>query len=292
MKKVAILAAPDALNLETNMGCIFKAQFDLIKHGFDLKRISLLPVRWNDDTIIWKIFDAVMVICVWDYTDDPESFIRVIRKIDEEKIPIINTLEEILFNINKKYLDELNHLGINIMPTIRCKNPKFSDLETAFKEFKQTKLIVKREIGSASRGQHLIDLGNYTDGSLFDWHLEGDYMIQPFINEIQTSGEISVLFINGVKQHAILKRAPDGEYRVQCFYGGTHCKIPLPEDVPNVLTKLSKIPLLARVDYVRLDNGEQVLMEIEMIEPDLFLDCADSSFSEIFAQAILSRISD
>jgi hypothetical protein len=99
-------------------------------------------------------------------------------------------------------------------------------------------------------------------------------MIQPFIASIATEGEYSFLFVDGAFSHALLKRARSGDYRIQEAYGGTSQAIdPTPADLASaqaVLTALATPPLYARVDMVRGQGGELLLMELEVIEPFLF----------------------
>ena len=99
-------------------------------------------------------------------------------------------------------------------------------------------------------------------------------MIQPFIASIATEGEYSFLFVDGEFSHALVKRAKSGDYRIQEAYGGTSQAIdPTPDDRASaqaVLAALATPPLYARVDMVRGQAGELLLMELEVIEPFLF----------------------
>jgi hypothetical protein len=99
-------------------------------------------------------------------------------------------------------------------------------------------------------------------------------MIQPLIPAIVTEGEFSFLFIDGVFSHALVKRAAEGDYRIQEAYGGRSLRVePSPPDrarASAVLEALAEAPLYARVDMVRGADGGLLLMELEVLEPYLF----------------------
>ena len=87
-------------------------------------------------------------------------------------------------------------------------------------------------------------------------------------------GEFSFIFIDGVFSHALIKRAASGDYRIQSSYGGTEEKIePDREDLraaTAMIETLDAPPLYARVDMLRAETGELLLMELELIEPYLY----------------------
>jgi glutathione synthase/RimK-type ligase-like ATP-grasp enzyme len=113
-------------------------------------------------------------------------------------------------------------------------------------------------------------------------------MVQPFVDEIRTEGEWSLLFFAGAYSHAVLKRPADGDFRVQEAHGGRGVPAEPPTDLvataAAVLDHVSGPWLYARVDICRHD-GAWTLMELEMLEPSLFLD-ADAEAPARFARAI------
>ena len=72
-----------------------------------------------------------------------------------------------------------------------------------------------------------------------------------------------------------MKRAAEGDYRIQEAYGGrSHTIDPAPADLAQargVLEAIDEVPLYARVDMVRGLDGSLLLMELEVIEPDLYV---------------------
>ena len=117
-------------------------------------------------------------------------------------------------------------------------------------------------------------------------------LIQPFLPEIVVAGEISFLFFGGHFSHAVLKQARDGDFRVQSDFGGRVTPI---EPAAAVLSQARRIAaaiprpgLFARIDAVDRD-GSLVLMEIELIEPELFL-ARDRQAAARLARALRSRL--
>ena len=101
-------------------------------------------------------------------------------------------------------------------------------------------------------------------------------MIQPFLPAIQHEGELSFIFVSGQLSHALIKRAAAGDYRIQSLYGGSEVPLaPAPADraaaeAVMALLPFAKPPLYARIDMVRLEDGQLALIEAELIEPYLY----------------------
>src|SRR5262249_11078002 len=120
----------------------------------------------------------------------------------------------------------------------------------------------------------------------------GDVLVQPFLEEVERDGEYSFSFIDGELSHAAIKRAAAGDFRVQTEYGGSFTRIDAPADLAaqaaGALGALPKTPLYARVDGVARD-GRLLLTELELIEPNLFLEHAPGA-SDRLAGAIARRL--
>ena len=136
---------------------------------------------------------------------------------------------------------------------------------------------VRRELAVAA-GSHeteVFETGTLTSEVLDSKISEGDWLIQPFLDEIQKAGEISIIFFNGNFSHAIEKVPKEGDFRVQKQFGAQYLKFEPSKELlliaKNIVEISGKYSTYARVDGVMTKNGF-LLMEIEMIEPDLFFD--------------------
>jgi glutathione synthase/RimK-type ligase-like ATP-grasp enzyme len=121
----------------------------------------------------------------------------------------------------------------------------------------------------------------------------GTVMIQEFLPEIY-DGEISLVYLGGEYSHSVCKRAADGEFRIHVEHGGTvEVANPSMETIAQadaVVATLPEVPAYARVDGV-LRSGTLVLMELELIEPELFFDYLEGS-ADRFAEVITARVQD
>ncbi|MEA2478477.1 MAG: hypothetical protein QOJ07_399, partial [Thermoleophilaceae bacterium] len=121
----------------------------------------------------------------------------------------------------------------------------------------------------------------------------GDVLIQPFLPAIVDEGELSLLYIGGALSHAVLKRAKPGDIRVQPQHGGLPELVdPPPEAVAvadRVLAAVDADLLYARVDLVRARDGTLRLIELEVIEPLLFLELHEPAAAKL-AAAIADRL--
>ena len=108
----------------------------------------------------------------------------------------------------------------------------------------------------------------------------GDVLVQPFADEVPRDGEYSFTFIDGAFSHATIKRATAGEFRVQTEHGGRVDRVEASESLvaqaARVLGVLPEMPLYARVDGIARGDAF-LLMELELIEPNLFLEYEDGA---------------
>jgi len=123
-------------------------------------------------------------------------------------------------------------------------------------------------------------------------HLRRPAMVQPFLEDIRTRGEWSLIFIDGELTHAMLKHPATEDFRVHATYGGTSTRATPPLGVVEAgrrtLAALSVAPLYARVDGVDTRRGF-VVMELEVHEPSLYFGPAPEA-ALVFADAIVRRL--
>lgn len=250
----------------------FDLQLDILQQGFAPHGLTLDAVRWSDPAIDWSRYAAVMVNCAWDYQDDHEKFLRTLDAITGLGVPVLNSPDTVRWNIRKTYLREMEKRGIAIIPTLWPEAPTAPDIRDAMAAFGATDVVLKRQVGAGARSQV-----RYTKDDIpaSGRVLDRPGMIQPFVPSIATEGEYSFLFVDGEFSHALVKRAAEGDYRIQEAYGGKSSTIdPSPADrrqASAVLEAIDETPLYARVDMVRGLDGSLLLMELEVIEPDLYV---------------------
>lgn len=268
----------------------FDYQLEILQQGFSPHGLKLDACRWTDPAIDWSAFGAVLVNCAWDYQDDHERFLGRLDEISDLGVPIFNSPDMVRWNIRKTYLRELEKRGVPVIPTLWPEAPTAPDIRDAMAAFGTDDVILKRQVGAGARSQVRFNKDNIPDAGRV---LDRPGMIQPFIPSIATEGEYSFLFVDNEFSHALVKRAADGDYRIQASYGGrSHPIEPSPADLQQaraVLEAVDEAPLYARIDMVRGLDGSLMLMELEVIEPDLYVRDG-SHIGDRLARALAKRL--
>jgi len=249
--------------------------------------IGITEVCWDDPLANWAAFDAVIIGTAWDYWDRHDLFLQTLESIDN-KTKLFNSSAMVRWNSSKQYLNELAESGAKLIPTQWIDEPSVLNIEAAFESLKSDDIVLKRQVGAGADGQHRLTRGETIP------ELTHPMMAQPFLPSIQTEGELSLIYIDGQFSHALIKRAVEGDYRIQSMYGGTE-EVTTPSDhdlaqARKVLQALDKMPLYARVDMLRADSGELYLMELELIEPYLY-PVQGPELGRLIAEAIQRRLS-
>lgn len=227
---------------------------------------------WDDPSVQWRNYDALVLRSPWDYTLKFETFQQWLR--DTEPVPMWNPRDLIDTNMDKQYLLQLQKQGIPICHTQIY--PQYSpiDLRAVFQEWGP--FVVKPTVSASGMDTHCFN----KHPSESDQHCVTELlerktlMIQPFYKEIQSQGEYSFNFIGGEFCHAVCKRPAQGQFLIHEAFGGTnHPFQPDAALLHHVQSIVERIPspwLYARVDGV-IHNGTFLLMELELTEPSLYL---------------------
>jgi glutathione synthase/RimK-type ligase-like ATP-grasp enzyme len=231
---------------------------------------------WNDPAVNWASYDCLIFRTVWDYFEYPKEFAEWLDKMENQNIRTLNPLSIIQRNQHKFYLKDLQNQGIDIIPTVFI--PKNTGLNLSFlKENNWEKAVMKPAI---SAGSYMTTLFSQDEIPTIETEytpiaLERDLLVQPFMSEIQTMGELSLLFFKGIYSHAVLKKPKKDDFRIQSQFGGQYQAF-IPDNsiiktAENIIKTFDGDLLYARVDGI-LKEGKFLLMELELIEPDLYFD--------------------
>ena len=263
----------------------------------DLVHPHLQDLGWHvqnipwDRPVDWNTFDLVIIRSPWDYQDHLRDFTGVLKQIEESRAVLLNSLDTVMWNIDKKYLFELQGKGVELVPTVVARDLTASDITSAFERFSASELIVKPIIGANADDTYRITRGAPLDfESLTARFQNRECMIQPFMQNIVEEGEYSLMYFQGKLSHTILKTVGEGDYRVQEEHGGGVIPIENPDarltaQASKAMDALGHQPLYARVDMVRTAQNTFALMELELIEPCLYFRF-DKNAAKTFAQCI------
>lgn len=229
-------------------------------------------------------FDLLMPLVAWGYHLDPPRWHALLDRLENEGMPTLNPVPLLRWNSDKRYLAELGDKGVATIPTRLVERLDEAALTEARQEHGE-ELVIKPLVSAAADGTHRLGPSDpVPEGSL-----GRAMMVQPFIRSVVDEGEYSILLFGGEFSHAIVKRPKAGDYRVQPHLGGTEvtCEPPAGaiELAQAALAAAPAEAAYARVDMVRDNDGRLAIIELELIEPSLWLQHAPDG-GELFVRAI------
>ncbi|GAB3829348.1 ATP-grasp domain-containing protein [Hymenobacter jeollabukensis] len=253
---------------------------------------------WSDAAVRWEQFDAAVLKSPWDYFDRPAEFHRWLDELDQRGVRLLNPTSIVRPNADKSYLRAMEQAGVPIVPTVWL--PKGSRVDTAALLTalgQPEKLVLKPTVSGGAKDTFALtpDEAAAATAQLQALVDAGDFMAQPFLPQIQTAGEWSLLFFGGQLSHCLRKTPKSGDFRVQhMFGGGIHAETPpafIQERAADIVQHFAPGCLYARVDGVENGEGGFWLMELELIEPFLYLDSAGPAAYARYANALLELLS-
>jgi glutathione synthase/RimK-type ligase-like ATP-grasp enzyme len=251
------------------------------------KGLNISREVWNDPMVNWAQYDLAVLKSPWDYFDRIDEFYTWLNKLGDLDLRLLNPSEIVKWNSDKHYLKDIAAASLRVTPTLYFEKGEEPELSDCFTKLETDIIIVKPCISGGSKNTIKLrkdDVVEFTP-QIHHFLTEEAYMAQPFLPEIESGGEWSFLFLNGKFSHHLLKRAKPGDFRVQHYLGGSIHTEPAPIHLLQAAEKYSdqfaKNCLYARVDGVEV-NGEFMLMELELIEPFLFLFTNPDSYQNYY----------
>jgi glutathione synthase/RimK-type ligase-like ATP-grasp enzyme len=269
-----------------------KADDELLCEALGERGCEARSVVWDDDGADWGGFDLCLVRSIWDYHEKHREFLAWARRMESET-RLRNPSPLIAWNSDKSYLRELTDAGVRTVPTAWVQRDRGADLDEILAREGWEEAIVKPTVDLGARNLHRVHRGEGSSApaSVLRQH---DAMVQPFLPSLEEEGELSLVFVAGELTHAVRKRPAPGDFRVQSIWGGTvEPAEPEPRHVQlaeQALAHLAEPPLYARADLVSGPNDEPCLIELELIEPNLYLQ-TNPTATEVLAEAVLHLLS-
>ncbi|MFT6850400.1 MAG: hypothetical protein ACJATA_001213 [Sphingobacteriales bacterium] len=248
----------------------------LLQNALENEGLNVTRKPWDHPNFDWAQTKSVIFRTTWDYFERFPEFSKWLTKISE-LTKLINSEKIIRWNIDKHYLIDLKNQGVNIIPSYFIEIGDCNKLKHHVENTGWNDLILKPAISGTARHTYRFSASETNQiESVFNDLIRNESMIlQPFITSIKTMGEVSHVLINGKHSHSVLKRAKEGDFRVQDDFGGTlHSYEPSKIEIDfaeNAVTKCIEMPLYCRVDVVWDNNENLAISELEMIEPELWL---------------------
>ena len=291
-QRIALVSARDALRRDE----------DLFPLETALREAGAVPgiVCWDDATVDWGGFDIVLVRSTWDYSWRLPEFLRWAERVSA-CTRLSNPLPLLRWNADKRYLAELARHGIAIVPThfVAPDADAPQALAAARQRWPRAELVIKPSISAGSRDtmRHSADAQTAMLSHLRDIQGSGRHaLIQPYLARVDAEGETALLFFGGAYSHAI-RKGPllrTGAAPTRALFAPEHIQPRTPaadqrrlaqrivELLPRLLSDAAP-PLYARVDLLRDAAGRACVIELELIEPSLFLDFAPGAARRLAA---------
>lgn len=305
MTRIALATCADLPHLDTDDAPILDA----------LRARGAAPdaLVWDDPSVDWATYDLVVIRSTWDYALRREEFLAWADRV-EATTTLVNPAAVVRWNTDKHYLAELERAGVPVVPTTWLeveRNLTSRALHTRFPAHGE--FVIKPAVSAGS-----VDTGRYTAIDAVSRGLAIQHarrllaagrtvMVQRYLTSVDTVGERAHVFLDGEYSHSVLKGAMldgpdvgvDGVYKEERTspIEASAAEIALSERVIDTARRrlaeaghdVGGAPLLyARVDLVSGDDGEPVLMELELVEPSVFVTLSDGAL-ERFADAIVAR---
>ena len=247
----------------------------LLLPAFEELGVDARPTVWSDPDVDWAAFDAVVIRSTWDYFDREDEFLAWVRAAGATARRFINPPDLIEWNAHKTYLRDLAGKGVPVVDTQWIASGETATVEHAHG-------IVKPAVSGGAQGLERVTAGATITA-------EVDLLVQPFLASIVDEGELSLFYAAGEFTHMVRKVPATGDIRVQPEFGSDV----RPEEPSDEARETSRMVLDAigrelpdaRVDLVRAEDGTLRLIELEIIEPQLYLRWAPET-ARTFASAI------
>lgn len=262
--------------------------------ALEARDVTVVPVSWDADDVEWPAFDAAVIRSTWDYHLHPERYEQWLRERAADGTRLWNPAGAVLGNLHKRYLAGFERRGVPIVPTAFLEAADGRVLSGVLDALGCDEAVVKPAVSANANGTWRVSRAAADESQrAFEAQARAeDLLVQPYLPEIASEGEWSLMFFGGRYSHAVLKRPASGDFRVQEHLGGAAAPADPPpgivEQAHAALDACGAALLYARVDGIRR-GGSFLLMELEINEPTLFIGSSPGA-ADRFADAIVAVI--
>lgn len=247
----------------------------LVQKAIEKRGLKAYRTSWSNPDFDWSSTKAVIFRTTWDYFERFDEFSIWLNQVSK-LTQLINAKNQLLWNIDKHYLQDLSDKGINIPKTFFIEKGSNATLDQLQQETGWVDFVLKPAISGAARHTYKLDSTTLSDHEpVFQKLIANEAMlIQEFQHHIITDGEISIMLMGGQYTHAIIKKAKKGDFRVQDDFGGSvESYSPTKEEIAfaeRAFAVCDPLPVYGRADIIRDNNKQLAISELELIEPELW----------------------
>jgi glutathione synthase/RimK-type ligase-like ATP-grasp enzyme len=290
---VLLVLAPMTILLATSAALPGLASDDrLLLRAMRSLGSSVEPAVWEDPHVAWDEATLCVIRSTWDYAYRRSEFLAWARRV-AAVAPLWNPEPVVVWNTHKQYLVDLAKRGVPTVPTRVLSAGTRVSLDTLAKETGWDTLILKAAVAQTGRYLRRVEPGSRHAGQR---HLDRllpheDMLVQPFLPGVLSDGETSLVYVDGAFSHAVRKQPAAGDFRVHDDFDGSIVPVtptPVQRRVAEAaLAAAGQALLYGRVDLVPGPAGP-VVMELELVEPDLYFASAPGA-AERMARAVVAR---
>ena len=247
----------------------------LVQEALEKQGLKTHRLSWDDPDFDWTTTHYALFRTTWDYFNRFQEFSNWLNVVSTQT-KLINSEQLIRWNIDKRYLKDLEAKGVCIPLTIVIEKGAKTTLRGIHEQHHLKETVLKPVFSGAARHTYRLDQKNLVSHeSIFQQLIEQEPMLlQNFQHKVVTEGEKSLMLFDGLVTHAVLKVAKPGDFRVQDDFGGSvHEYHPTKEEIAfaeKTIEACSEKPIYARVDIFNDNDGKIALAELELIEPELW----------------------
>lgn len=236
----------------------------LVRAGVDARLVA-----WDDPSVDWAAFRAVVIRSTWDYFHRASDFERWADAV-ASVTRLANPAPVVRWNAHKRYMLQLEAAGVPVVPTAILPAGSPNGRQVVADALARWPVVVIKPAVSAGSFATVRVADEEAGAAHLAAHLGGrDLLVQPYMDGVDGSGERCLVWIDGAFTHAVRKRARFADDHEDTAV------VPIEADeralAERVLACAPGPLLYARVDLVRDGEGRPRLMELELIEPSLFL---------------------
>ena len=254
------------------------------------RSVAVEVVDWDDPAVDWAAYDRVLLRSPWDYHDRRGEFLRWVEAV-AAVADLRNGPDMVRWSTNKHYLAELAAAGVAVVPTAYAEPGQPATIPPGG-------VVVKPAVGAGSRDVAVCPDGRGAAEQVARLHAAGQTaLVQPLLRSVAAEGEWALVFFGGRYSHAASKRVtlPSGAV-TDALYAPetTAAHAASPEQVAVASAALAWVtdrfgtPTYARIDLVKGDDGEPLVLEVELVEPSLFLPEGGAAAGSALVDALLT----
>lgn len=268
----------------------------LLQAALARRGLSSVRVDWADTSVDWAAFGCAVFRTTWDYFERFAEFTAWLNRL-ESLTRVCNPVPTVRWNVDKHYLADLDARGVPVVPSRFLERGSTQSLSDVLADTGWDEAVIKPCVSGAARHTYRVNRATAAEiqPRLTELLSAEAMIVQPFMADIARSGEDSLMAFGGAYSHAVRKVPKAGDFRVQDDHGGTvSAHAPTAEQIElaeRAMAAVSPVPVYGRVDVVRDAAGRLAIMELELIEPELWVRMHPPA-ADAFAEAVVRFLSE